>query len=251
MTHSNLSVFALSSREFAIWLGCAALAVFFALGDIGFIGALAREDHFVENLTALFFVSGAGLCLWFIRDASYRLAKIGWIFLCLLFAGEETSWLQRVFDYSVPAVEQMNYQREFNLHNLDILGGHIRVQDQAAVEDHTGWVRIIKKHLHSQNLFNLGFFTYFLVLPILLWRGSLKFLQKKLDIPAFNPAFVAMVWACVGVTIVFTLMMEPETVRRHYMLELREVYMSLAILIHIFSFAIPAKDRKLGQGPGR
>ena len=43
---------------------------------------------------------------------------IVWLVLCVLFLGEEVSWFQRVFGYSVPAVEAINSQGEFNLHNI-------------------------------------------------------------------------------------------------------------------------------------
>lgn len=55
-----------------------------------------------------FFVTG--------RNRPWLLAAAALFFL---FAGEEVSWMQRVIGYDTPdAVEEMNKQREFNIHNL-------------------------------------------------------------------------------------------------------------------------------------
>jgi len=45
-----------------------------------------------------------------------------WMLLCIVFFGEETSWLQHAIGYNTPeGVAELNAQAEFNLHNLHAL----------------------------------------------------------------------------------------------------------------------------------
>jgi hypothetical protein len=83
---------------------------------------LYAEDAPLENMTALFAV-GAGLLLFYsirrIKTLQSRvvLLLIGVAFL--LFGFEEISWGQRIFGYETPpGLAEINYQGEFNIHNL-------------------------------------------------------------------------------------------------------------------------------------
>lgn len=98
--------------------------------------------------------------------------SIVWVVLLILFLGEETSWFQRIFNYSVPSIEGMNAQEEFNFHNLDIFQGGSLLDSDA------GWRTLLK----SQNLFRLGFFGYFLFLPLLLYIDRFKKSHTSWDI---------------------------------------------------------------------
>lgn len=90
---------------------------------------LVMEDGIYENLGALFCLA-AGLLFLF---AATRIARsrnpakspLAWVspallgVMCVLMFGEETSWGQRIFEFSTPpAVARINFQNELTIHNL-------------------------------------------------------------------------------------------------------------------------------------
>ena len=88
---------------------------------------LTAEDSLIENLTAVLLFSAS--ILLFVTGRMERKSLCRWIYVMggtvlLFIAGEEISWGQRIFGYPTPdwAVER-NLQKEFNLHNIDILHG--------------------------------------------------------------------------------------------------------------------------------
>ena len=115
--HSTVSVFGYL---------CLCLNVFFfsalrAADPWTFI-MLTREDHWVENLTAVWFLL-AGLLLFvtawaersFLRRCVYILGGMAMVFA----AGEEISWGQRIFGFATPDfLMSLNAQQEFNVHNI-------------------------------------------------------------------------------------------------------------------------------------
>ncbi|MFM7734257.1 MAG: pectate lyase [Cyanobium sp.] len=73
------------------------------------------------------FFGYAGACLaslvvaWRRRARPGSLAFLGWLVLalfCFLMAGEEISWGERIFDWGLDAIRQMNDQEETNIHNI-------------------------------------------------------------------------------------------------------------------------------------
>jgi len=82
---------------------------------------LYMEDHFLENITALFFLlASVLLVIKFFRPGMYY--RWWLLFVALLFfvvAMEEISWGQRIIGWSTPAsLAEFNYQNETNLHNV-------------------------------------------------------------------------------------------------------------------------------------
>ena len=84
--------------------------------------ALTREDYWVENLTAVWFLL-AGLLLFvtalversFFRRCVYILGAMAMVFA----AGEEISWGQRIFGFATPDfLMHLNESKEFNVHNI-------------------------------------------------------------------------------------------------------------------------------------
>ena len=107
---------------------CLCLNVFFfsslLAADPWTFRALSREDYWVENLTAVWFLL-AGLLLFvtalversFFRRCVYILGGIVMVFV----AGEEISWGQRIFGFATPDfLMHLNEQREFNVHNISV-----------------------------------------------------------------------------------------------------------------------------------
>ena len=83
---------------------------------------LTREDSWTESLTAVWFLL-AGLLLFatarvepnFFRCCLYILGGMVMVFV----AGEELSWGQRIFEFTMPEfLRDLNYQNEFNVHNV-------------------------------------------------------------------------------------------------------------------------------------
>jgi hypothetical protein len=92
---------------------------------------LSVEDGIVENLTAALFLLSGLVFLWgaYATRVSRRrhrgsatLFLGAWGILLILFAGEEISWGQRIFDFSTPEnLVEINRQQEFNVHNLEVV----------------------------------------------------------------------------------------------------------------------------------
>ena len=106
---------------------CLCLNVFFfsfiLAADPQTFGALSREDCWVENLTAVWFLL-AGILLFvtaraersFLRRCVYILGGMAMVFA----AGEEISWGQRIFEFTTPDfLMSLNAQQEFNVHNIN------------------------------------------------------------------------------------------------------------------------------------
>ena len=89
-------------------------AAFFLVASIGFLLAMIRSEYLKKEGTyRAYFMTGA------------------WCLLMFIFAGEEISWGQRIFDFSTPdSLAKINVQNEFTFHNIDIvtnfMGGQYR-----------------------------------------------------------------------------------------------------------------------------
>ena len=105
---------------------CLCLNVFFFSSllatDPGTFHALTKEDYWVENLTAVWFLL-AGLLLFvtalveshFFRRCVYILGGMAMVFA----AGEEISWGQRIFGFATPDfLMHLNESKEFTVHNI-------------------------------------------------------------------------------------------------------------------------------------
>ena len=76
---------------------------------------------------------------------------------------------------------ELNAQGEFNVHNLEGLGVGV---------------------LGAQNLFRLGFVTYFLVLPALTLSSRIASVASKARYYRPDGAFLLMVWVVIGTSAV-------------------------------------------------
>ncbi len=90
---------------------------------------LCDEDGIIENLTSLAFLVASVAFLHHARKGNFqKLLTAGLGLLCVVAAGEEISWGQRVFGIQTPdAVREVNVQHELNLHNLEWIQGHYRI----------------------------------------------------------------------------------------------------------------------------
>src|SRR6185503_3542289 len=84
---------------------------------------IAQEDGIVEWATFLAFVFAAGWLLVVVRKQSpswwFKGATILLALFCIVVAGEEISWGQRLFGFKPPDVFlERNFQQELNIHNV-------------------------------------------------------------------------------------------------------------------------------------
>lgn len=102
---------------------------YYELTDKPTFTRLIAEDSLIESLTAVLLLS-AGILL-FVTGRMERKALRRWIYVLggivvLFIAGEEISWGQRIFGYPTPDwISERNYQREFTVHNLYVLGASL------------------------------------------------------------------------------------------------------------------------------
>lgn len=134
------------------------------------ISALAQEDGFQENATAVWFLLAGLLFLFqFFRDrqgSNFYVKKtkrnIFFLLLGVLFIfgfGEEISWGQRIFNIQTPErLKEINLQHEINLHNLTFFQG-----DQPSATEKT----FHKGMLTIGRLFSIFWFSYCVLVPLL------------------------------------------------------------------------------------
>ena len=183
----------------------------------------------MENLTAALFSVGVIAC----AIANYlgcrvRIAIV-WLVLCVIFLGEEVSWFQRVFGYSVPAVEAINAQGEFNLHNIGngerfLEGGEFRFE--------------FEKLFYSQNLFRAGFLGFFLIVPVLVsFSARFRAFMDWWHYARPSNGFLLAIWTIIALSFVLTVI-SPE-LTRNSVAEVREFYFSAIICIYTIMLAAP------------
>ena len=147
------------------------------------------------------------------------------------FIGEETSWGQRFFHYSVPAVEQMSAQNEFNLHNLEIFqGGHLTNPSIG-----------LSAFLKSQNLFRLGFFSYFLVIPVMMYIPIFKELMSKVGYTMPDKGFTIVLLLVFVLS--FVLVPFSSSSIRSSFAETREMLYAFFIMSYVIAYVLPNKTK--------
>lgn len=183
-----------------------------------------QEDGIIENLSALFYFFGIIFSILAVIKVRPKSTAVVWLLLCVLFLGEETSWFQRYFGYSVPFVEDLNAQKEFNIHNFYLLQG-------GKIADPSGDFSI-KMLFKSQNLFRIGFLGYFLLLPILFRFTRLRDSMLKLGYRAPPTAFTMAVLVVVLPTFIAAVF-APTPEIKAVIAETREMIYAFFIMTYI------------------
>lgn len=138
------------------------------------INYMQGEDRAAEWLTFIGFAGAAAACwmtlrFWAAMEKKTVLffALLGmFLFVC---AGEEVSWGQRIFGFGTPeAMEEVNEQNEFNLHNLSF------------------------EHFHPKDIVSWFMKIYGIILPLVFIRRYIrredeifKYIPPAVCIPAF------------------------------------------------------------------
>lgn len=165
--------------------------------------AIAREDQLIEYGTALFFFLGTVVAGYALVAGKHRAWAAFWMVFCFVCMGEEVSWFQRVIGFSVPAVESYSGQSEFNLHNLRLFrGGRIVGSDG-------GFNLSLDALLNSQNLFRLGFVTWFLVLPAVTALPAPRRIAERFDYVRPSLMLLAPFWLVLAFGAALTLGTSP------------------------------------------
>jgi hypothetical protein len=200
-----------------------------AVASNDILRALSGENGIVEIVSALAYPVGAVFAVRLARQSNgwSRAHWILWTALCVLFFGEETSWLQHAIGYKTPeSIKAINAQSEFNIHNLNVLTvDQELVGAQGAVSG--------KAWRDSQVLFYLGFATYFLLLPLARSVRGVDKLAQRLALPRMSGRFLLMVWIPLMVSVVLTFADRSEYLRKAMIGESREMVFALTIMAFI------------------
>lgn len=207
-----------------------AAILFVSLGEFDRVRNWTTEDGVFENLSALFYLIGFFIGVFYVVRFGFNATSVLWIFLCFVFLGEETSWFQRILGYSVPFVEENNAQGEFNFHNLSVFQGGSVLDAEFQISD----------LLKSQNIFRMGFFSYFILLPILFRFEQFGNWMRKFGY------ILPSKWFSLTLVIIFTtsfllVFVLPE-LRKHRLAETREMLYSLYIMAYVFLFTGPSDE---------
>ena len=210
------------------------------VGDPYRVKALTREDGLVENVTALLYFAGAMACVIAVVRGQTRLFAAIWLVLCVIFLGEETSWFQRQFGYSVPAVEAINTQGEFNLHNIYLWGGKHGIV-AVFMDEHGQFHFNIRKLFDAQTFFRIGFLLYFFLIPIIVLFRPASRIADRLSYPKIETGFIIAIWAVVIPSFICTLIAMPPV--KNSITEVREMFYALVICLHTFGFLALERQR--------
>lgn len=226
--------------------------IFVALSIFGeaLHNGIMGESSIIEVFTALGYFGGLLTALYYIfklpRAAKYTFFTFLWAALCFVFFGEETSWLQHLFGYSTPAsIESRNLQGEFNLHNLE---GFMTTRETGSV--HSAFADgglDFRGLLSGQNLFRLGFLSYFVLLPLLI-HGLVRlnvfnYHKVKAFFPLPSLDLIGAIVLVIGLSLV-AYVASPNA--RTEMTEVREMFYALFMFFYVYAY-MPRPSRVESQ----
>ena len=148
----------------------------------------------------------------------------------MIFLGEETSWFQRCLDFSVPAVENINTQSEFNFHNLNMIHGGQLIDEEGHFQVN------FQKIFTSQSLFRMGLFVYFLILPIAFLNGNAKSFMVRIGYPNPPALFILSTWTTIALSFIFALFSNVPI--KSALAETREMLYAFFIFLYVFTFVV-------------
>lgn len=220
-----------------------AFLLFVSFGNPEYGIRITEEDGPIEDLTALFYLFGVVVGFIAIFRSGNRYFAILWTLLCFVFLGEETSWFQRVLDYSVPAVEEMNSQGEFNFHNLKIFQG-----EELFVDGKLNKVGLIDYIFSTQNVFRIGFFGYFLILPLLSLHSKGARVLSIVGYVRPGTLFICIMLLVIGTS--FALAINSPTAVKSALAETREMFYAYFILIYLVLYFRSSNGDSIGEYRG-
>jgi hypothetical protein len=141
-----------------------------------------KRPAITDILSAAFWLGGMTICIYRIitKPQGNKFLLYFWAIFCFLCAGEEVKWCYQIFHYSIPSIQNVNYQHDISIHNLNAT---------------TKWP------INPQRLFYFGFFIYFLIIPLLMFSKKLKFIKDKFHYVIPNFYFLLAIWLNIGLSI--------------------------------------------------
>lgn len=230
--------------EFSIMLLLISINFMIGFQDPERIKNITKEDGIVETSQAItYFLTACLLFYLFIKSKyenkmyflktkrNYFFLSLGFLFI--LFAGEEISWGQRIFDYNVIDFFQAhNQQKETNIHNLNILHG---LADDGKMK--TGLYRL----LTGNALLYEFFFLFCLFIPLLSkFSKKIRNVIQKIGFP------LVPLW--IGIAgflsyIIYELIERAELIGYFQVGEIREGNFAVLFFIGILSIFLNFKNR--------
>jgi hypothetical protein len=161
-------------------------------GNDAFVTYLLREDGPIENLSAFFWIAASVTCFYRIVTSSQKryLILYFWGIFSFICFGEEISWGQRIFSYSIESIQRINLNNEVNIHNLSFLNHNFGLIK--ALNNHKfNEINISLIGIFSINrAFYLGYMIYFLIIPLTVRFMKINYLKERFSYFPHNNLFI-------------------------------------------------------------
>ncbi len=196
---------------------------------------LCGEDGVVEYLSVFFWFIGILLTLYMILKMKIRKNFIVYLFLfiCFISFGEEISWGQRIFNIKTPDfIAENNVQQELTLHNLYILCGGSTWRNFFKTGEFN-----YQQILDAQNLFRLGFVTFFFLFPIIYITKYGKRLLSKMGYHKPENYFTFLLWLFIVCTFLIVIG-KTDSSYLHSIQEIREMAFALFIGMYLYFYCM-------------
>lgn len=228
----------LKNKIFILTGICIGILLFMYFGPPDTVLSLVHEDGLIEYSSALFYLITSVFCFYqlFKKPKRHKLFIGLWAVLCIIFMGEEVSWFQRVLNYDVPMIESVNKQSEFNLHNLYSLWAGDSKQLVEEMISEGKYENLFKLIFHSHNLFRIGFYGYFLILPLLYFWAPVRKILNKLEYP--KPDLILSISYMLILILSFYLQwLAPASgISQKALIETREMFYAFFILFYVLTY---------------
>jgi len=194
---------------------------------------LTNEDGLIEYLSAFLWLIGCVICIFKTVKPknNSRIIIIIFFFVCLLSFGEEISWGQRLIGFDTPSwCSRINLQNEFNFHNLKALSGG------------SAWTHFLQtgefsfyQIFDAQNIFRMGFFFFFFLLPLLNMHSSIQKMTSRIKYESPSLFFLIILWGVIIFSGISEIN-EPDS-QRHVIQEIRELSYAVFVVSYLLVFA--------------
>lgn len=182
---------------------------------------VGRTTGTLDAISAIFWIGGCIICIYRIVTISQenKFLLYFWAIFCFLCAGEELKWGQHIFHYSLKTIQNMNYQGEISVHNLNITRKFL---------------------LSPDRLFLIGFFIYFFIIPILMMSKYFNKVKAYFHYIIPSLYFIAAIWVPFWLSRVYGHVLEKGKpwydVTMAVQSETREMYYALVVLVYAFLY---------------
>jgi hypothetical protein len=232
----------------ALLMGLVGFIIFLLIwqGNPSLVQHVTKEDGLIENLSALFWLEASVICFYRIATSPQdnKILLYFWGIFCFLCFGEEISWGQRIFSYSVNAIQGINLQNEINIHNIVAFNKGSGIFVLLKTGDWSKLNLSWKFIFNMKRLFYVGFFMYFFIMPLLLRRDKYKYLQNKFHFTNPSNYFLIAVWPNIILFEFMSLILNNDPLS-----ETDEMFMAFAVLFYVVFYLYYNPYRNLEMNP--